>query len=96
VVLPFVSWMLLALGVHVVVQQKVVAHLLCIVGWMTAVWLGGAAGPALADAAWSRVVAVPAAGMLAWLGWVRGVRLVGRARWSEARRRAVRRFVLRS
>ena len=95
VVLPFVSWMLLALGVHVVVQQKVMAHLLCIVGWMTAVWLGGGAGAVPGDAPWPRVVALSAAGVLAWLGWVRGVRLVGRARWREARRRAMRLFALR-
>lgn len=43
VLVPFVAWMLLSLAVHVVVQQKVVAHLLCIAGWALASVRFGAA-----------------------------------------------------
>ncbi|MES3035860.1 MAG: hypothetical protein V4813_17795 [Gemmatimonadota bacterium] len=45
VLLPFVSWMLVALAVHVVVRQKVVAHLLCIAAWAVASVRFGAAVP---------------------------------------------------
>lgn len=43
VLLPFVTWMLIALVVHLVVEQKVVAHLLCIAGWVLAALRFGAA-----------------------------------------------------
>lgn len=40
---PFVSWLILSLAVHVVVRQKVAAHLCCIGGWVLAVvWFGAA------------------------------------------------------
>ncbi|HYW51557.1 MAG TPA: hypothetical protein VE861_13175, partial [Gemmatimonadaceae bacterium] len=43
VLLPFVTWMLVALLVHVVAEQKVVAHLVCIAGWvLSTLWFGAA------------------------------------------------------
>ena len=57
VLVPFVAWMLLSLAVHVVVQQKVVAHLLCIAGWALASVRFGAAtastGAPIAEAWWA-------------------------------------------
>ncbi len=43
VLLPFVAWMLVSLAVHVLVQHKVMAHLLCIAGWTMASVRFGAA-----------------------------------------------------
>jgi ABC-2 type transport system permease protein len=44
--LPAIGWLLAAIAVHVLVQQKVVAHLLCIAGWTLASVLLDAAVPA--------------------------------------------------
>jgi hypothetical protein len=56
--LPFIAWMLVSLAVHVLVQQKVVGHLLCISGWALA--------SARFDAATARAGAgVPATGWVA-------------------------------
>jgi ABC-type transport system involved in multi-copper enzyme maturation permease subunit len=50
VLAPFVAWMLVSLVVHVVVRQKVAAHLLCIAGWAVASVRFGAARSGGADA----------------------------------------------
>jgi ABC-type transport system involved in multi-copper enzyme maturation permease subunit len=36
VMLPFVTWMLVSLAVHVLIQHKVMGHLVCIAGWAVA------------------------------------------------------------
>lgn len=92
---PFVAWMLLALAVHVVVQQKVAAHLVCIVGWVVAVRLDGRmmAGAGSAGVAWGFVAVLFGATLIAWLGVVRGERGTRTNRWREARRRALSLFV---
>jgi ABC-2 type transport system permease protein len=46
VLLPSIGWLLAALAVHVICQQKLVGHLLCIAGWALASVLGNAALPA--------------------------------------------------
>ncbi len=93
---PFIAWMLVALAVHVVVQQKVAAHLVCIVGWVVVVRIQGSVtvGAGSADMAWGVVVVLPAAMFIAWLGWVRGERGSLADRWREARRRASSPFAL--
>ena len=93
VLLPFIAWMLLALAVHVVVQQKVVAHLACIVGWMVVVRVrgSGAVGAGAADVSWSVAFALLAAMITSWLGWVRGTASAPLARWRMARRRLLSR-----
>ncbi len=74
VAVPFVGWMLLALLVHVLVQQKVVAHLLVIAGWVLAVLASGgsaATGDVQVPArVWLTVVLV--SGVVSALGWMRG------------------------
>jgi hypothetical protein len=55
--LPFIAWMLVSLAVHVVVQQKVVGHLVCIAGWT------------LASARFDAATAAAGAGVPA-TGWV--------------------------
>ncbi len=49
VLLPFVAWLLLSLMVHLLVQQKVIGHLLCIAAWAYASLRFGAVSAA-ADA----------------------------------------------
>jgi hypothetical protein len=86
---PFVVWMLLSLAVHVVVQQKVVGHLLCIAGWVLAILMSRvAASPAGGDhpGGWWVVAGVGAA-VVAWLGWVRGEPVAMTARLAVARHR---------
>lgn len=90
VLLPFALWMLLALAVHSVLQQKVAAHLLCIGAWVAAVLA-------------SRVAALPTDGdrfgpggvlcavlavVVSWLSWVRGEPGSSAVRFRTARRRA--------
>jgi ABC-2 type transport system permease protein len=84
VMLPFAMWMVVALGVHALVQQKVIGHLLCIAGWVVAVLTVRIdAVPAAGDhlGGWWLVVAAVALGVT-WLGWVRGevVSVAGRFR----------------
>jgi ABC-2 type transport system permease protein len=70
---PFVMWMLLALFVHAVVQQKVVGHLLCIGGWVFAIVVFDAA--LAAPNTVPIVVELPVGGsaiIAVWLVWVRG------------------------
>ncbi len=40
---PFVSWMLISVAVHVTIRQKVIGHLLLIAGWVVVVLLAGSA-----------------------------------------------------
>jgi len=71
---PFVLWMVLALAVHSVVQQKVAAHLLCIAGWVGAVLLAGAATPGEGQLAPQVAAGVALASvMVAVRWWRRGV-----------------------
>ena len=74
VLLPFLLWMLIALGVHVAIQQKVAGHLLCIAAWVLAVISSrNVAAPVNGDQpAWWWAVAAGGALLVAWLGWVRG------------------------
>ena len=89
VMLPFVAWMVVALGVHVAVQQKVVGHLLCITGWAVAVLTAQIdAAPAAGDTVggwWLLSAAV--ALLAAWLGWSRGDTASAADRYRIARRR---------
>ena len=73
VLLPFVSWMLAALAVHVLVQQKAVAHLCCIAGWAVASVQFGAASAAADDrtAPWQWGALCLAAGAVVWWSWSR-------------------------
>ena len=74
VLFPFIAWMLLAMAVHVLVQQKVVAHLICIAGWVLAVLSSRIAASPLDSDRLSRwwVVCSVVAVLLSWLGWARG------------------------
>ena len=82
VLLPFIAWMLLSLAVHVVVQQKVAAHLICIAAWVLAVLMSRVAAAPTAGgdrlsgwwAAW-----VAAALLITWRGWARGPKRTLRA-----------------
>ncbi|MDZ7631207.1 MAG: hypothetical protein U5K74_07635 [Gemmatimonadaceae bacterium] len=92
VALPFVVWMLVALAVHVVVQQKVVGHLLLIAGWVLAAVFAGAATPgedgASAPGVWGAMVVIALA--ITRRGWVRGA---GRAtHWRRRRGRDASEF----
>lgn len=76
--LPFVLWLLLALSVQAVVQQKVISHLLMIAGWV--LWVavtGSATASSRSDVWWvgAALLAVAVTG----LGWTRGVS--GRRWW---------------
>jgi ABC-2 type transport system permease protein len=74
VLAPFVVWMLLALAVHTLVQQKVAAHLLCISAWVVAVlWSRAAAMPANGDqlGRWWLLWA-PLCVVVSWHAWARG------------------------
>jgi hypothetical protein len=89
VLLPFVSWMCVAAAVHVLLQQKVVAHLVCIAGWVLAValWREVATGRGAA-LPWAATVGVAVgSGVIVWAAWVRGADGAGHRRWSAARRR---------
>ncbi len=71
---PFVVWMLVALAVHVLVQHKVVSHLLCIAGWVLAVLLAGAAEPGASQLPVPAQVAVAVLALaVARWRWPRGV-----------------------
>ena len=97
VLVPFMTWTVLALAVHVLVQQKVAAHLLCIVGWMGAVWLGDglAASADRRHVSWWLVLPFAGALTIVWLGWVRGERRAPGARCRQVRRRVHARFTRR-
>ena len=90
VMLPFATWMVVALSVHVTVQQKVVGHLLCIAGWVVAVLT------TLTDAVPERgdsvdgwwLLSAAVALLATWLGWVRGDIASAADRYRIARRRA--------
>ena len=86
VLLPFIAWMLLALSVHVLLQQKVVAHLVCIAAWMLAVVTSTIdAAPTKGDVlSRSWLVATALALLVSWLGWVRGERLAASSRYHAA------------
>lgn len=77
ILLPFVTWLLVALAVHVVVQQKVVAHLVCIAGWVLGVLLFGAVdgGAELRVSAWRLLTVAALAGAVVLRFWRRGGRL---------------------
>lgn len=87
VLLPFLAWMLLALAVHVLLQQKVVAHLVCIAGWAVASVHFGAATPAVGTemAPWHWTVTCLLAVCVVCVSWTRAP-MDGRQR----RRRPVR------
>lgn len=74
VLLPFVSWMMVALAVHVAVQQKVVAHLVCIAGWVLGVLLLGAAdgGTRAPTMIWPILIGGMLSAALALALWRRG------------------------
>ncbi|MCC7054713.1 MAG: hypothetical protein IT355_15685 [Gemmatimonadaceae bacterium] len=73
VLAPFVGWMIASLAVHVLVQQKVVAHLLCIAGWVLAVMLLGAArAEGAAVGPWMVTGVMLLAATAIRVGWVRG------------------------
>ena len=74
---PFVSWLILALLVHVLVWHKVAAHLCCIGAWVLAVlWLGA-----------SRPAGGPAVAWWVMPGLTASALLVIRFAWSDARSR---------
>jgi ABC-2 type transport system permease protein len=84
VALPFAGWFSVALLVHVLVQQKVVGHLLVIAGWVVAVLVSGG-GLATSDvgvpgAVWVGLLLLTLA--VSRLSWVRGVsrESIGRGR----------------
>ncbi len=89
---PFIMWQLLSLAVHAVVQQKVAAHLVCIVGWVVVVRVSGGVTPSGASGiAPSRAVMLAFGALIVtWLGWMRGVHP---HRWLTVRRRARSAFV---
>lgn len=75
---PFVGWLLVALAVHAVIQQKVAAHLLLIAGWVVAVLAANAAtAPPDGVAVWRWVLVAPVALLVSGLAWVRGARRGG-------------------
>ena len=90
VLFPFVAWMLLAMAVHVLVQQKVMAHLICIAGWVLAVLTSRIAAAPLDGDGLSRwwVVCSVVAVLLSWLGWTRGEARTVRGRCHAALHRA--------
>lgn len=89
VMLPFAMWIVVALGVHVTVRQKVVGHLLCVAGWVVAVLTGLIdAVPAAGDRLGGWWLLSAAVALLAtWLGWVRGDIASAADRYRIARRR---------
>ena len=84
--MPFVLWMLVALAVHALVQQKLVGHLLLIAAWVAGVLFPDAAGvdfpTRLPGSALALAGFVSLA--LAGLGWIRGDRRLLQLRWREA------------
>lgn len=70
---PFASWLILSLAVHVLVRQKVAAHLCCIGGWVAAaLWLGAAtASDGVAVAGWVMPAATLVSLGVIWFGWTR-------------------------
>lgn len=71
VLAPFVLWMLVSLGVQALVQQKAVAHLLCIAGWVVASALvqGGtlpAEGDRVSEVGWMAAALMLVVARLAW------------------------------
>ncbi|MBC7843914.1 MAG: hypothetical protein H7099_16450 [Gemmatimonadaceae bacterium] len=86
---PFVLWMLLSLAVHVVVQQKVAAHLCCIAMWVFGVLTAQiSALPGGGDrAGWRWLVYGALAVSVSWLGWVRGEPVSLAKRYRKTRQR---------
>ena len=85
---PFASWLILSLAVHVLVRQKVAAHLCCIGGWvLAAVWFGAATSTADALVpGWVLPAFTVASLCLIRLGWTRH-----RVRWVRSASRIMRR-----
>lgn len=70
--MDFIVWMLVALAVHVVLQQKVAAHLVCIAAWVVgAIFLGAAEAGERSAPVWLSGAAGVAALVVARVGWVR-------------------------
>jgi ABC-2 type transport system permease protein len=84
VAVPFTGWLLLAVLVHVLVQQKVAAHLLLIAAWVVAVVVSdgtlATSNPRLSLLQWASLAVL--AVLVSGLGWTRGVtrRCYGRGR----------------
>jgi hypothetical protein len=92
VLLPFWTWMLLALVVHVLVQQKVVAHLLCIAAWAVVSVAVGATAAAVEGRvpAWAWVAMCLSAWSVVRVMWTRdaaGRRLPVRTTAADGSRR---------
>ena len=78
VLVPFVVWLLVSLAVHVVVQQKVVGHLVCIAGWVSGVLLFDAARAGSVRLSWPTLLGVVMVALVTVLfGSVRGGGRVG-------------------
>lgn len=84
VLLPFVTWMLVSLAVHVLVQQKVVGHLLCIAGWaLASVQLGAATHRADGELpTWAWAMTCLVAWLVVWGWWARDA--TGHRRWRSS------------
>ena len=79
VLLPFVLWMLLSLAVHLLVQQKVAAHLVCIAGWVLGALRYGAALPSTVAVGHVAIEGLAIVGSLVVIRWAWGARGAGRS-----------------